>query len=439
MRRSRQQSGRGAVIRRAVSEHLHSMAAIALLAAVGVVTAGYVLIQQRFPNPFRDTYEVKVLLRAADGVAPGFGQPVTVSGVKVGTITADELQGDKALVTLEISRKELPRVYEDAQVRLQPITPLKDMEMALDPGSPSARPLPEGGTISASRSSSPVPLSDLLSTLDVDTREFLTALITGLGSGTRERAPDLRKLFAALGPTTSQVRAVATTLDARRTELARLVHNVSAVTKAASSDGRMSDVVAAGNTTLEAIRGQDADLRRSLRTFPVALATTRRALRTAAELSEELGPTSRALIPPLERLPSTLQNSMRPIAGQIDATLEDEFRPFVRRAVPLARELNPAVASLKALTPDISRVLQVANYVLNEFAYNPPGKDDEGMLYWFSWFAHNWNSVTSSADAHGSVNRVNIFVGCQQMTQLANLSPLYDLLLGGANRCKAGS
>lgn len=51
------------------------------------------------------------------------------------------------------------------------------MELDLDPGDPAAPVLPENGRIPVERNASPVPLSDLLSRLDGDTRGFMTTLL----------------------------------------------------------------------------------------------------------------------------------------------------------------------------------------------------------------------------------------------------------------------
>lgn len=406
---------------------------IVLLAILGIASAGYVLVQQRFPVPLRDVYRVRAVLPAADGVAPGFGQAVNVSGVKVGTITEAAISGRRADVTFEIDRGKLPQVYADARADLRPITPLKDMQVELDPGTTGAGAIRPGAAIPLARTSAPVPLSDLLSTLDADTRGFLTSLVAGLGEGTRDRAPDLRLLLRSLGPTTAQLGRITASLDGRRQELARLIHNVAAVTKAAESDGRLAEVVVSGNRTLTALARQDRDLRRSLDQLPGTLDSARRALGSAGRLADQLGPAARELVPPVRGLPRTLR-ALKPLTVDFDRAVRRQLRPLVSEARPAVAELAPAVHRLSGVLPDLTRVAQTGTYVTNALAYNPPGRD-EGMLYWIPWFFHNFGSATSTADAHGALFRAIVMVSCSQLTTLVDLGSLFKALTGTANVC----
>ncbi|MGE4426647.1 MAG: MlaD family protein [Solirubrobacteraceae bacterium] len=411
------------------------LAAIAVLMVVGLFAAGYVLVQQRFPVPFRDVYTVKAVLSAADGVAPGFGQAVNVSGVKVGTITEARIEGRNAHVEFEIDRDQLPAVYADARVDLRPITPLKDMLVELDPGTRRSGALDLDVEIGLAATTAPVPLGDLLSTLDADTRGFLTSLAAGLGEGTKDRGPDIRKLLRSLGPTAEQLGQVSNAIDGRRRELARLVSNIAAVTDAAESDGRLADLVTAGRTTLATVAAQETDLRRGLRELPETVTVADRALTSTGRLADVLGPAAKDLTPPVRDLKGTL-GALRPLTVDFDRALRTQVRPLLSELQPVARELTPVVGNLRAVLPDVTRVLQVSTYVANTLAYNPPGRD-EGMLYWIAWAFHNFSSATSTADAHGSLFRAIIMLNCNQISTLVDLGPLIKTLTGSAHLCPA--
>lgn len=406
------------------------------LIIVGFISAGYVLLHQRAPVPFQKTYAVNVELSAADGVAPGLGQPVQVSGVRVGAITGSRVQDGNARVTLTIERRQLPRVYRNARADLAPITPLKDMRIDLDPGTDAAAALPDGGTIPIGRTQSPVPLSDLLSTLDGDTRAFLQSMAVSLGQGTDGRGRSIRQALRALGPTTTQVRGLTNALTGRRTEIAHLVHNLGIVTRAATQDQDLAAVVQAGNTTLRAIAGQDEPLRAALTRLPGTLRLTRQTLPSVAAFADELTPTVKALTPALRRLPGTFK-ALTPFARTTTTALAEDIRPFAREAQPVLRDLQPAISSLKAQAPDLTATLRTLNYTTNELGYNPPG-DDEGFLFWGSWFFHNWNSLFSTEDAHGGIGRAMVMVDCNQFSGLVSLGPILKLATGTANLCKDG-
>ncbi len=416
-----------------IRANLRALLVIAVIVVGGIAAAGYVLVQQRFPVPFRDVYEVRASLVAADGVAPGLGQPVQLAGVKVGTITEARLERGRALVTLELDRGEVPRVYADASAALRPVTPLDDMRIELDPGHRSAGPLPPGGRIDQARTSTPAGLDELLGALDADTREFLASLVTSLDQGTRGRGGDVRRALRVLGPTAGQVRRISAALADRRTAVARLVGDLATVTRAASRDDRLAALVRAGNQTLRAVAVEDAPLRAALDRLPATLGSAQRVLGSTGELARELRPTLRDLQPTVERLPATLRE-LRSFSGPLATTLRDDVRPLVRRLTPVLAAAAPGIGQLRTSAPDLHGTLLTTNGLLNQLAYNPPG-DDEGFLFWGSWFVHNWNSLMSTADAHGGIGRAMVTVSCTQLTQLVDLAPLFQLLLGSPNAC----
>lgn len=418
-----------------MSSSLRSLVIIALFAIAGIVSAGYVLLQQRFPSPVRDVYTVRAALQAADGVTPGLGQPVEVAGVKVGMISDAKIDRGRAIVTLEINRKTLPAVYTDARVALQPVTPLKDMRIDLNPGRRTGDRLAPDGIISDAATTTPASLDEFLGALDTDTRSFLGSLLGSLGAGTAGRGADIDRALRTLGPTTAQVGRITRAIQRRRTELARLVHNVSIVTRAASQDDDLATVVVQGNATLRAIASQDVALRASIAKLPTTLGTTRTAIRNAASLAAELRPTASALQPTIDRLPITLA-ALKPLADRTSTTLQDAVRPLVRDLQPLLGTAAPALRRLDSATPDLTGTLKSTNYVLNSLAYNPPG-NDEGFLFWGSLFFHNWNSLFSVADAHGGIGRAMVTVNCQQVLGLLDLGTVFKGLTGTSNLCPA--
>ncbi|MCK9247996.1 MAG: MlaD family protein [Solirubrobacteraceae bacterium] len=406
---------------------------ILVLVALGVVAAGYVLVKQRMPVPFQDTYTVRAVLPAADGVAPGLGQSVNVAGVKVGSISEARLENRRAVVTLRIDRDKLPEVRRDARVALRPITPLSDMRIELSPGTPGKPLMADGGTVPLSRTSSPVPLSDLLSSLDGDTRDFLATLLEGMGHGVEDRGPDLRKVLQSFGPTVEQMHEVTRVLARRQRSIARLVSNVSSVTRAAASDGRLADLVVSGNRTLEALARQDEPLRRTLEELPGALATAGDALTTTGRLARSLQPTIDTLTPPVRDLPKTLR-TVGPVADELATTLRTQFRPATKELQPLARALGPALRSTSAVLPDLSRVTQLTTYLLNQVGYNPPGPQ-EGTLFWLAWAAHNFNTFSTTGDAHGNIVRVLLNLNCTQFNAAGEIGFLLKLATGSVDNC----
>lgn len=420
-------------------ERTRFIVVIGILGILGLASTFYLLREQRFPNPLRDTYTVKAEFTEADGVVAGLGQPVNVSGVKVGTIVeADHNAKGDAVVTLEIHKSKLPRVRSDATVSLEPITPLKDMQITLDPGTTKAPVVKGGATISTAQTASPVPLEALLSSLDGDTRAFLGSLIASVDQGTQGRGDDMRKAFRALGPTTEQVGEITKSLASRRREIARLVHNLAKVTRAASRDDQLTTVVTAGDATLEAIARQEEPLRESLARLPDTLDVTRSTLQHVGSFSDKLGPTLTDLLPAVRRLPETMEQ-LGPFSKEASAALRDEIRPLVRQARPAVRNLGAGIPQLTKALPDFYDSFQSLRYLMNVTAYNPPskaiGQPDEGNLFWLSWFIHNMSSTFSGGEAHGGTARASVVVNCNQIAHLLDYGALLKIITGTANLC----
>ncbi len=105
--------------------------------------------------------------------------------MRVGDVGKVELHEGRARVRLDLDREHEDLVRRDATVLLRPRTGLKDMFLALDPGSRSEPAVPEGGTIRVSNTLPDVNSDEILAVLDADTRAYLKLLIGGAGKGLR--------------------------------------------------------------------------------------------------------------------------------------------------------------------------------------------------------------------------------------------------------------
>jgi phospholipid/cholesterol/gamma-HCH transport system substrate-binding protein len=356
-----------------------------------------------------------------------------VAGVHVGQITGTSLHNGQGVIHMEIDPNKMRRLYLNAAADLVPNTPLKDMQVDIYPGSPSAGVLPHGATIPIAQTTSPTDSDDLLDSLDSDTRSWFTSLIANLDQGTTGRGKDIKALLTALGPTSAQLRQVGDLLAARRHVIAQLVHNFGVLTKATSAkDAQLQTVVQAGNTTIQALAGQDVALRSAIERLPGTLATTRTTLADLTTFSTVLGPTATALLPTARKLPSTLSGARTLFEGAALIPLA-QIPPFVNAVLPLASQLPGVTGNLNTEVPQLISSFKVLSYTSNELAYNGGG-GNPGFLYWLSWFAHNINSMLSVADAHGVAWRGLIVVSCGSLKGSV-VGPLLETLLGTTFGC----
>jgi phospholipid/cholesterol/gamma-HCH transport system substrate-binding protein len=398
------------------------------LMVVGTASGFYILLQQRLPNPFQSYYSVNAAFPTAAAVVPGLGEPVLVAGVHVGEIAGTSLNRGQGVIHMDIDPSKLRRLYRNATAELIPNTPLKDMQIDIQPGSPSAGALPAGAMIPVGQTTSPVDSDEILASLDGDTRAWLTSLITELGQGTAGRGPDLRKLLISLGPTTAQVRTIGDLLAARRQELSQIVHNLGTLSQAVSQrDAQLTTAVRAGQQTVSALAGQNVALTQSIDRLPATLQLARRTLGHVTGLARVLGPTATSLLPTARRLPSTLSDSQTLIRGAGLLPLR-QIPAFEQAVLPLARQLPALGSDLKVEIPAVTNIFKVLAYTTNELAYNQ-GAKNPGFLYWLAWFAHNGDSFISNSDANGPAWRALLLTSCASL-KTSTVAPLLEQVLG---------
>jgi phospholipid/cholesterol/gamma-HCH transport system substrate-binding protein len=400
--------------------------------AVALVCCAYVLRSERLGLPYEKSYTVEAEFSDASAVTPGLGQAVNVAGVRVGQITGRELRGGRAVVRLRIDPGKLPRLHAGTRATLVPNTPLKDMQVDLAPGPATAPVLRRGSTIPLRDTSVLVESDQLLRALDTDTREYLRVLIDGLGAGVRGRGGDLRRLLRSSAPTTAQLRRVTALLASRRAKLPRLVHNLSTLSRAAgSADAEIARVVTAGNATLAAVAQQDGSLRQALAELPSTTAVARRTLVRAAPFTRSLRRTLLAYEPAVPQLKAALRSAPDAVRGLLPLPVKPLGR-FTRAVAPQADTVRAAARDLGAAVGPLTTAFKAIDQTTNQLTYTKQGIPP--YLFWLAWFAHNGNSMLSTADAHGGVWRGLAIFSCASAQQSGAAGELTQAL-GGKAAC----
>jgi phospholipid/cholesterol/gamma-HCH transport system substrate-binding protein len=136
-------------------------------------------------------------------------------------------------------------------------------------------------------------------------------------------------------------------------------------------------------------------------------------------MARVLGPTLSDLRPAARNLAPALK-ATRPFLKTTTPVIQNQLRPFARDALPVIKQLRPAAADLADITPKLTTSFKVVNYLLNELAYNPPGKE-EGYLFWTAWANHDGNAVFNIADAHGPIRRGLVVASCSTLNVLSQI------------------
>ena len=431
-------------MRRAIRTHLTDFVAIAALVAAAVGIGGYILTQQRlrFPLIEEKPFVLEAEFSDAQGVMPGQGQTIRVSGMRVGDIGSVTLEDGQAVVRMDMDPEFDDLVHSDATAALRPRTGLKDMFVELDPGSDSEPLMKERSRISVVNTAPDVDADEILSALDTDTRAYLVLLLNGVGKGLEGRSHDLREVFRRLAPLHRDLARLNGAVAERRKNLARLVHNYgSTISTLAEKDEELATLVGSSNRVFRAIASEDDGVSEAVSRLPSTLGRVSSALEKVQTLGETAGPAFEALRPAVREL-DRANREILPFAREGEPILREKVRPFVQVARPYVRNLRPAARDLAKASPDLRESFFELNRFFNMGAFNPKGAEplsgnltadrarDEGLLFWLGWVAQNGSSIFSTGDASGPYRRLIIQATCSTIKGLSTEEPASEILMG---------
>jgi phospholipid/cholesterol/gamma-HCH transport system substrate-binding protein len=431
-------------VRRAIRVHRLDFAAIAALVILAAATVVYILEHQPAFTFGRSYYTVRAPFSEAAAVMPGQGQAVTIAGVQVGLVGGVQLENGQAVVTMNLYKRYAP-IYRNATVLLRPRTPLKDMYLALDPGTPSAGRVPNGGTMSVASTAPDIDVDQILGSLDADTRNYLLLLLSGGSQAFAGRGADggrpnptavaqLRGIFKRFAPLDQHTETFASVLARRSANLRQAIHNLDLVTTALGGvNGQLASLIRASNTDFGAIASQDASLESGLAALPGTLRQTDETLGKVKGFANASGTALGRLVPFAQKLGPALA-AVRPLAKDTIGAIQNQLGPFSVAVQPLANTLAPAAARLSRAAPDLSRSIGVLNTLFNTLAYKAPGSNS--YLFWGAWLAHNADTLTTLQDANGPIINGMFMATCPALyvfekvliKSTPSLTPLLDLL-----------
>ena len=432
-------------MKRAIRNHRVDFVAIAALCVAAISTVPYILEHQPSFTFGQSYYVVKAPFTTAAAVTPGQGQAVTIAGVEVGLVGGVSLHDGDAVVTMDIFKRYAP-IYRNATVLLRPRTPLKDMYLALDPGTRAAGAVPAGGTLSLANTQPDIDVDQILSSLDADTREYLLLLLSGGaqafgGKGAHGGTPspvatsDLAAIFKRFVPLDRNTESFASACSppGRRTSAGRSTTSTSSSARSAASTRNWPRSCAPRTPT------SGRSPRRTPRSRPASPSCRRRCRRRARR-----SPRSAASPAPPARRCTRWRRSRASSPRRSPRCTASRTTPPRRSASSCARSPLPSSRSSGArsrgvvardLDPHLTNSVGVLNGLFNTLAYQPGG-GQSSYLFWGSWLAHIADSLTSSQDANGPILRGLFMASCPQLNLLEltltksdpALTPILDLL-----------
>jgi len=429
----------------AIRKHVKDFVAIVVLFTLATGVAVYILDQQRLRFPFVEEvpFRLKAEFSTAQAVTPGQGQTVRVSGVRIGDIGKVDLEDGVAVVTMDIDREYSDLVRTDATALLRPKTGLKDMFIALDPGSPDAPVAQENWAIPVQNTLPDVNPDEVYQFLDADSRDYLKLLVNGAGRGLKGRGRDLQDVFRRFEPTNRDLARVTSAVAERSTNLRRLISSLEELnTELAGKDTELSSLVSTSAEVFRAFASEEQNISRAVRVLPGALRQTTETLTKVEGYANVLGGATEALRPVAGSLDAA-NRATAPFARSAVPIIRDQIRPFTREAQPLVRTLAPAARNLARATPDLTGAFTVLNRLFNMAGFNPNGTEgpdnpgrDEGFLFWLAWLNHNGAALFGTSDANGPFRPVTFSAPCSAIKQIASeeagdqSNALYSLVFG---------
>jgi phospholipid/cholesterol/gamma-HCH transport system substrate-binding protein len=307
----------------ALLERGHTLARVL---AVGVLAALVALVVVTF---FGDDggRQYKLLFQTGGQLVPG--NQVLVGGQPIGTVDEIDLTND-AQAEVSITTERPLTEGSSAQIRLTSLSGIANRYVAIQMGPDSDSELPDGATLEADATTSPVDLDQLFNTFDSKTRRSLQNFIEGQATvyaGNTEEARETYKYFAP-------------SLQAGERLLAELNQDDAALARFLVEGGEVFGAIAERRDDLSAFT-ENAN----------------RALSAIAAENEAFDG-SLAALPPAMRQANTTFVNLRAALDDVDPLIADLGRAapnlpqFLRDLRPVARDARPVLANL---TTAISR------------------------------------------------------------------------------------
>jgi phospholipid/cholesterol/gamma-HCH transport system substrate-binding protein len=335
--------------------------------------------------PFTRGYEVRATFSSATGLRPA--SPVRIAGVDVGKVTkVDAEEGtENAVVTMEISDEGRP-VSTDATAKIRPRIFLEgNFFVDLQPGTPGAEELDDGGMLKVTQTATPVQLDQVLTALQSDTRQDLQDVIQSLGpalSGKPSEEDDAQADPSARGETAAESfndayddigpaeKAQAQVNEAflgtePEEDLSRLIDGLARTSAGlARNEGQLQDLVVNFNATMAALASESGNLSASIAELPATLEAANSAFASLNAAFPSTRAFAREILPGVRETPATIDAAF-PWIDQARALMSPaELQGLVADLKPLTRSLAEFTDSSTTLLPLTDRAAKCARDVI---------------------------------------------------------------------------
>lgn len=371
-------------------------AALAVLGLLGVSLYAAIFASSGLPGSSREY----VTVRFADVGGLREGDDVREASIRVGRVDSIELEGEQAVVRLQLTGDAVKAVYADATAAVWARSGLGQNFVELNRGHKGAgelesNELPPAQTLPASQ------LDELLSVLDKPTRQGLASTLREVGGGVEGKSSDLASFLAHAPEILKDLGSISTATASQRADLAGLMQSSSALaSRFEGREDRIDSLLGKMDKTLSALgtdKGQA--ISSTLDKAPEALRKTDEAL-TALEgplvdieaASRSLEPGTAALGQATPALRAVLRDAQSPL---------DKVPGVADLADPAFSELAEAVDDARPLALRLEDTFDSAETLAT---YMSPYAAD------ISEYFDYWHSANGNSDKSGHYLRLGFVV-----------------------------
>ena len=366
----------------------------------------------RVPVASSAGYEVTVEFPGVSNTV--YFSDVMMAGVKVGKVRGLEVEGDRAVATLELDEDVAP-LHDGATFTVRAKSLVEESYIEIDDA--GEKEVADGGTFDTSSVVPAVQLDDVLNSLDEKTRADVSALLQSTGLATDGTQDEVAAALEGIGNLGREGEDVMSALAAQSADLQQLTVQANEVlTAMANQRTHLSSLTTSAASLLEVTSGQSADVEAVIAAMPPLLGSAAEATDDLSTLATSLAPVAANLEAAAPDLSTALQqlpgvtSSLRGLLPDLDSVLTSA--PATLDQVP---QLSTQVTEL---IPPTSVLLADANPVLGYL--EPYGQD---VAAWFTNFAQ----TVATGDENGRAFRVMVVLNEQSFKGIplsTNLGPL---------------
>lgn len=331
--------------------------------------------------PFAKRTTVKAAFVDVGSLIPG--DDVRIANVRVGYVDKVDLAESKnpvngaskePVLTLKLDN-ERP-VYKNAQAITATVgarSALGQKFVELNPGDPSAGPLPPDFVIPATTTIGPQEIGDLLAVLDLPTRQSIGSFFRNFGGGLVGRGGDFQDGLGALPDILPDLGTVSTSLATDKgRDFSSLLHSANDLSTAFTGrQEQIGQLLGKLDATFAALNADNGGaLADTLKTAPAALRDTRGALQHLD------GPLNDTKVAMTEFRPGAAD--LGKATPQTRGFLRDSPKPldkvpgFSDSAVPAVKDLTPTFDDLRPLSDQLTRTFDGGGAIAQQVApYSP--------------------------------------------------------------------